>query len=69
MIDEQECLFCPDRHEPPQRQNGAVVVGPQRNKDGQPMHLIVCKSAGAHVAESDAEWLRQVIREARAREA
>lgn len=65
MLDEQECPFCPDGHEPPQRQNWAVIMDTQGDSDGQPVHLIVCKSNMSHVAESDAAWLRQVIREAK----
>lgn len=59
------CPHCPDGHESPLTHPWAVYVGPQRDGDGQPTHLIICKTGGQHVAESDAEWLRQLIRNAR----
>jgi hypothetical protein len=61
--DDSPCPFCPDGHAPPQRQNWAVMLGEARDSDGQPMHLIVCKTDMSHVAESDAQWLRTFIRE------
>lgn len=53
------CPHCPDGHTPPDHgQMWGVRVGPERDGDGQPMQIIVARSAGAHVAESDAEWVR-----------
>ncbi|WP_030757685.1 hypothetical protein [Streptomyces sp. NRRL F-5135] len=48
-------------HTPPSggSQPWGVYVASERDGDGQPTHLIVARSAGAHVAESDAAWIRQ----------
>lgn len=55
-----ECVHCPDGHAPPDHgQTWGAYVGPERDGDGQPMQIIVARSAGAHVAQSDAEWVRQ----------
>ncbi|MDT0608816.1 hypothetical protein [Streptomyces lancefieldiae] len=55
-----DCEHCPDGHTPADRgsQPWHVRVGPERDGDGQPIRLYVERSAGAHVAESDAEWIR-----------
>lgn len=55
------CAHCPDGHTPADRgsQPWTAYVGPERDGDGQPMTIHVARSAGAHVAESDAEWIRQ----------
>lgn len=59
-----ECEFCPDGHEAPERRPWAVYVDRVHlDHDEQPVSLIVCKTGGQHCAESDAEWLRQVIRD------
>lgn len=58
----ESCLHCPDGHEPPSRTPWAVWVGTERDGDGQPVMLHVAPTAGAHVAEADAEWLRGLIR-------
>lgn len=54
-----ECAHCPDGHTPADRgsQPWNTWVGPERDGDGQPMVVHVARSAGAHVAESDAEWI------------
>lgn len=53
------CTHCPDGHTPPDHgQPWGVYVSPERDGDGQPMTITVARSAGAHVAESDAEWVR-----------
>jgi hypothetical protein len=62
MSDETGCPHCPDGHANPRRRPWGVYVGPERDGDGQPTTLHVGPSNGAHVAESDAEWLRDVIR-------
>jgi len=61
-----ECPHCPDGHDDPSTKPWAVSVGPERDGDGQPLTLHVGPTNCAHVAESDAEWLRQVIRDAKA---
>ncbi|MFI0822305.1 hypothetical protein ACH4TX_41970 [Streptomyces sp. NPDC021098] len=55
-----DCPHCPDGHTPADQgsQPWHAHVGPERDGDGQPMEIIVARSAGAHVAESDAEWIR-----------
>ncbi len=55
-----DCPHCPDGHTPPDRgsQPWSAWVGPERDGDGQPTTIHVARSAGAHVAESDAEWIR-----------
>jgi hypothetical protein len=40
-----------------------VWVGPHQDGDGQPTTLHVTPTAGAHVAEADAAWLRKLIRD------
>lgn len=61
------CPHCPDGHTPPDHgQPWHVRVAPDRDGDGdgQPLRLIVERSAGAHIAESDAAWLRALIERA-----
>ncbi|MGV2914562.1 hypothetical protein [Streptomyces alfalfae] len=55
-----DCPHCPDGHTLPDggSQPWSAWVGPERDGDGQPMTIHVARSAGAHVAESDAEWVR-----------
>lgn len=55
-----DCHHCPDGHTPADSgsQPWNTWVGPERDGDGQPMVIHVARSAGAHVAESDAEWIR-----------
>lgn len=58
------CPHCPDGHRDPTSRPWGVFVASDRDADGQPTHLYVAPSGGAHVAESDAEWLWNLIREA-----
>lgn len=55
------CPHCPDGHTPATggSQPWSVYVSQARDGDGQPICIIVARSAGAHVAESDAEWIRE----------
>lgn len=62
-----DCPHCPDGHRDPTTRPWTASMSVYRDRDRQPTHLIVAPSSGGHVAESDAEWLRQVIRDARAR--
>jgi hypothetical protein len=64
-MEEKACPFCPDGHEHPLTHPWSVQIGPQRDGDGQPTHLIVAKTGLQHVAESDADWLWKLIRNAR----
>lgn len=63
------CPHCEDGHEPPWRRAWAVWVGPERDADSQPVTLHVEKTGCQHVAEADAQWLREVIANARAEQA
>lgn len=61
------CPHCPDGHTPPDHgQPWAVRVTDDRDGDGQPLRLAVERVAGAHVAETDAQWLRDLIEKATA---
>ncbi len=55
------CPHCPDGHTPPDggSQPWAVWVSAACDGDGQPTTIHVARSGGAHVAESDAEWIRK----------
>ncbi|WP_240964348.1 hypothetical protein [Streptomyces sp. C1-2] len=55
-----DCEHCPDGHTPADSgsQPWGVWVGTERDGDGQPTTIHVARSGGAHVAESDAEWIR-----------
>ena len=59
------CPHCSDGHERPFTHPWSVSVGPQRDSDGQPLYLMVGKAGLQHVAEEDAEWLRQLMRTAK----
>ncbi|CAM3837485.1 hypothetical protein NOGI109294_15405 [Nocardiopsis gilva] len=61
-----DCPHCPDGHTPPTggSQPWGAFLSSHRDGDGQPTDIIVCRSGGAHVAESDVEWLRAVVRAA-----
>jgi hypothetical protein len=53
------CPHCPDGHMPPDHgQPWGAHVSTVRDADGQPVQIIVARTAGAHVADSDAEWIR-----------
>lgn len=56
-----DCPHCPDGHQDPNRgsQPWSAWVASYRDGDGQPMQITVARSAGAHVAESDAQWVRE----------
>ncbi|MFF2852676.1 hypothetical protein ACFVT5_41245 [Streptomyces sp. NPDC058001] len=58
-----DCPHCPDGHTPADSgsQPWGVYVAADRDGDGQPTQIIVARSAGTHVAESDAEWVRQKL--------
>lgn len=60
------CPHCPDGHASPWTRPWAVYVSTQLDGDKQPISLTVGRTNCSHVAESDAEWLRQVIRDAQA---
>lgn len=53
----KKCPHCDPVHESPARCAWGVRVAPDRDGDGQPTHLIVQPTDGAHVAEEDAQWL------------
>lgn len=58
------CPHCPDGHREPASKPWNVLVHPGRDGDGQPTKLIVARPAGEHVAESDADWVYEVLRAA-----
>ena len=58
------CPYCPDGHNDPNRKPWSVWVA-QPHSLLKPSHLEVAPSDSWHVAETDAEWLREVIRRAR----
>lgn len=57
-----DCAHCDPHHENPQLKNWGVHVSSERDGDGQPISLRVLPSDGAHVAESDARWLWELIK-------
>lgn len=59
------CEHCPDGHRDPAKRPWTVFVSEDRDNDGQPTHLYVCPSDSGHVSESDADWLRELIRKYR----
>lgn len=61
--DADDCPHCDPHHGNPSVKSWGVLVGPRRDSDGQPMYLYVQPSNGAHVAESDATWLWELIRD------
>lgn len=63
-----DCPHCDPEHRAPTSRPWNVHVGPERDSDGQPVRLYVQPSNGAHVAESDAAWLWQLIRDAQTSE-
>lgn len=54
------CPHCPDGHTLPTQgsQPWGVYVADARDGDEQPTTIHVGRSGGAHVAESDAQWIR-----------
>jgi hypothetical protein len=54
------CKHCPDGHQDPNRRPWAAWMSPKLI-DSQPSEIIVARSDGAHVAESDAQWVRDVL--------
>lgn len=60
--DEEPCPHCPDGHRDPNNTPWAVWVGEHRDRDGEPVHLVVARTNGkGHVAVSDARWLSDLI--------
>jgi hypothetical protein len=55
------CPHCPDGHQRPDRRPWAAWVTEARDRDRQPTTIHVCRSDGAHVAEEDAQWIRDVL--------
>lgn len=55
------CPHCSPLHAPPQSRPWGVYVAADRDGDNQPVRLHIQPSDGAHVAESDAAWLRWLI--------
>jgi hypothetical protein len=56
------CEHCPDGHTPPDHgQPWAAYLVPAEGEAGKPTAIHVARSAAAHVAESDAQWVRDVL--------
>ena len=57
------CPHCPDGHTPPDggSQPWSAYLSEVHDGDRQPLQIIVARSAGAHVSESDAQWVRDVL--------
>lgn len=65
VIDEDlPCMHCIDGHPQGASRTWGVRVSPKRRPDGKPDYLIVQPSAGGHVANEDARWLWELIRNA-----
>jgi hypothetical protein len=58
---EAPCPHCPDGHKRPDHQPWAAWVTEARDGDRQPTTIHISRSDGSHVAESDAEWIRDVL--------
>jgi len=59
------CQHCePGQHAEFGSRAWSAFVSAYRDGDGQPTHLIVARADGGHVAESDAEAVRVLLREA-----
>lgn len=58
----QGCPHCDPEHDDPASRSWGVYVHPSRNGDGRPFSLVVAPSGGSHVAQSDADWLWDLIR-------
>ncbi len=56
---ERECPHCEDGHEDPNRAHWGAYVDVHKDGDGQPTILAVMKTGSQHVAECDAEWVRE----------
>lgn len=56
-----DCPHCDPVHGDPNRRPWHVRVGSEVDGDGQPVRLIVQPTNGAHVAPSDARWLKRLI--------
>lgn len=63
MTETPACPYCPDGHRDPWTRPWHVRVASQVDSDGQPTHLMVMPTNGAHVAQSDADWVWQLIRD------
>jgi hypothetical protein len=57
-----KCPHCVDGHGEPNRCSWNVFVGSQIDSDGQPLYLIVQPANGAHVAQEDADWLYELMK-------
>jgi hypothetical protein len=60
----RECAHCEPEHGLPNRCAWGVHVDTEVDGDGQPTRLIVQPAGGAHVAQSDADWIMGLIRAA-----
>lgn len=58
-----DCKHCPDGHTPFNEGSHPwnVFVSTEVDGDGQPTKLVVMRSAGEHVAQSDADHLYELM--------
>jgi hypothetical protein len=68
VSNDENCPHCPDGHKPPDRQPWSAWITEDRDGDGQPTTIHVARSNGAHVAESDAQWIRERLNDRVGRE-
>lgn len=63
VVRRYQCPHCDPTHDDPHRAAWGVRVGSEVDGDGQPTHLVVQPTDGAHVAQPDADWLWLLIRD------
>ena len=57
-----DCAHCDPDHSEFGAHPWSAFVSAERDGDGQPTHIIVARADGGHVAESDAEAVRALLR-------
>ncbi|MGS2592065.1 hypothetical protein [Streptomyces hebeiensis] len=63
---DMNCPHCPDGHTPPDHgQPWGAYLASDRDGDGQPTTIHIARAGGAHVAESDAQWILDRLNAAR----
>lgn len=57
------CEWCVDGHTPPTHTNWGAFVSMERDRDGQPTHIVVCSTNGkGHPNDVDADWIAATLR-------
>jgi len=57
----EDCPHCIDGHRPFSSKSWGAFITEQRDGDGQPQTIHVCRSAGEHVAPEDANTIWRVL--------